>query len=212
MVPSGRRFEIGKTSVRELISFAFRLQARQIAGAPAWVENDHYDIVIQAEDKGPGAKPWRTIVQTLLATRFGLRFHMEKQELSALALTAGKNGPKLAKSAADPQGPPRMTFGPLSFNAQNATMADFVNVLQSGVLDRPVIDQTGLTGKYDFKLTWTPDESQFGGLSGAPAAEDADAPPAFSTALQEQLGLALKSGKYLVDVMAIDQVEKPTGN
>jgi uncharacterized protein (TIGR03435 family) len=86
--------------------------------------------------------------------------------------------------------------------------------MQSTVLDRPVVNQTGLDGRFDFTLKWTPDETQFGGqLSQLPASTDkADAPPDLFTAMQQQLGLKFEPAKIPVDVLVIDKVEKPSGN
>ena len=80
------------------------------------------------------------------------------------------------------------------------------------MLDRPVVDQTGLTAKYDFVLKWTPDASQFGGQVRQPETPDPEAPPDLFTAMQEELGLQLKSVKAPVDVLVIDKVEKPSEN
>ena len=93
-------------------------------------------------------------------------------------------------------------------------MADFAGLLQAAVLDRPVVDQTGLSGRFDFTLKWTPDESQFAGMGvHVPAAIDnPDAPPDLFTAIQEQLGLKLDSTKAPVDVLVIDSVQKPSSN
>jgi uncharacterized protein (TIGR03435 family) len=93
-------------------------------------------------------------------------------------------------------------------------MQDFAGLLQSAVLDRPVVDQTGLAGRWDFTLNWTPDESQFVGMGiKVPAPSDKlDAPPGLFTAIQEQLGLKLDSIKAPVDVLVIDHVEKPSAN
>jgi uncharacterized protein (TIGR03435 family) len=96
----------------------------------------------------------------------------------------------------------------------NATMSEFCNLMQTAVLDRPVVDQTGLTGKYDFLLKWTPDESQFGGMGikVPPPSDAADAPPPLFTALPEQTGLKLDAGKADVKVLVMDKVEKPSDN
>lgn len=93
-------------------------------------------------------------------------------------------------------------------------MEDFAGVMQSAVLDRPVVDQTGLQGRFDFILKWTPDESQFGGLGVKvpPPSENADAPPNLFTAIQEQMGLKLEPTKAPVAVLVIDHVEKPSEN
>jgi uncharacterized protein (TIGR03435 family) len=81
-------------------------------------------------------------------------------------------------------------------------------------MDKPVVDRTGLTDRYDFNLNWTPDEGQFAALGGyrAPAQEDPNAPPSLYTALQEQIGLKLESTKANVDTFVIDHIEKPGAN
>jgi uncharacterized protein (TIGR03435 family) len=89
--------------------------------------------------------------------------------------------------------------------AKNATMADVAEAMQQGALDRPVIDQTGLTGRFDLRLTWTPDEMHS-------STESADAPPDLFTAIQEELGLKLVSTKALVNVIVVDHVERPSAN
>ena len=93
-------------------------------------------------------------------------------------------------------------------------MSDFSHLLQAAVLDRPVVDQTGLDGRYDFLLKWTPDESQFAGMGIKipPPTDAADAPPPLFTAIQEQIGLRLEAGKAPVPVLVLDHVEKPSGN
>jgi uncharacterized protein (TIGR03435 family) len=93
-------------------------------------------------------------------------------------------------------------------------MANFAGTMQMVVLDRPVVDQTGLAGRYDFTLNWTPDETQFGGagLRVPPPSDNANAPPGLFTAIQEQLGLRFESTKAPVDVLVVDRVEKPTEN
>jgi len=96
-------------------------------------------------------------------------------------------------------------------------MADFATWMQSGVMDRPVVDQTGLTGRYDFELKWTPDESQFGQFRGTgvtiqPPTDEANAAPGLYTAIQEQLGLKMGPAKIPDDVIVIDHAEKPTAN
>jgi uncharacterized protein (TIGR03435 family) len=99
-----------------------------------------------------------------------------------------------------------MGFGPPgNFGATNQTMADIAEALGQGVLNRPVEDQTGLTGRFSLRLTWTPD-----GL--ATATENPNALPDFFTAIQEQLGLKLVSTKAPVDVLVIDHIERPSEN
>jgi uncharacterized protein (TIGR03435 family) len=212
----GRMFSTINTSVSDLVTFAYGLHARQITGGPAWLEAEKYDLTAQPQGEGqPNEKQWKVMLQKLLADRFKLTFHRDQKELSVYALVAGKTGPKLTKSEGDPNGLPGLFFRGLGvLPATNATMADFAGVMQAAVLDRPVVDQTGLQGRYDFTLTWTPDESQFGGLGVKvpPPTDDAAAPPGLFTAIQEQLGLKLESTKAPVEVLVVDRVEKPTEN
>jgi uncharacterized protein (TIGR03435 family) len=93
-------------------------------------------------------------------------------------------------------------------------MADFAGLMQEAVLDRPVLDQTGLNGRFDFTLKWTPDDSQFGGMGAKipPPTDSANAPPALYTAIQEQIGLKLDATKAPAEVLVIDHVEKPSEN
>ena len=112
-------------------------------------------------------------------------------------------------------GLPGIGFGRLGqMNATHANMSDLAGVFQAAVLDRPVVDQTGNSGRFDFQLKWTPDETQFTGLEikAPPPSDSADAPPDLFTPLQEQLGLKLTATKAPVDVLVIDRAEKPSGN
>jgi uncharacterized protein (TIGR03435 family) len=214
----GRRMVTRNTSLSFLITFAYGLHARQVTGGPAWMESEKYDITAEPDIEGqPSDRQLKMMIQKLLADRFKLTFHHEKKELSAYTIVTAKSGPKLTKSEADPNGLPGLGFRGLGqFAARNATIADFAGLMQTVVLDRPVVDQTGITGRYDFTLTWTPDESQFGGRGArgpAPAvADDAAAPPDLFTAIVQQLGLKLDGVKTPVDVLVIDHVEKPSEN
>ena len=201
-------------SVNDLISFAYGVHIRQVTGGPAWLDSELYDIVGEPEAEGaPNRKQIEGMIQKLLSDRFKLTFHHDKKELTVFTLVVGKNGSKLTPSAGDPKGLPGVGMGaPERMFASNAHMSDFTGFLQSVVLDRPVVDQTELTGRFDFTLKWTPDESQFGGRGGSAKSEAADAPPDLFSAVQEQLGLQLKSAKIPVDVLVIDRVEKPTEN
>lgn len=211
-----RTFMTINYSAADLIAFAYGLHPRQITGAPAWLESELFDIQATPDPPGqPNIEQIKIMVQKLLADRFKLTFHRDKKELSVFALTVGKTGLKLTPSSGDPKGLPGLGlqgFG-RSF-ANNATMENYAGFLQSTVLDRPVVDQTGLTARFDFQLKWTPDDSQFPGIRGQlpPPPENADAPPDLFTALQQQLGLKLEPTKTQVGVIVIDRVEKPTAN
>jgi uncharacterized protein (TIGR03435 family) len=212
----GRTFSTINTNLSDLITFAYGLHARQIVGGPAWLETEKYDIAAEPDQPGqPNDKQLKLMVKKLLTERFKLTFHHDKKELSVYALTVGKTGPKLTKSEGDPNGLPGLFFRALGvLGVTNATMGDFTGVMQTAVLDRPVVDQTGLIGRFNFTLSWTPDESQFGGMGikVPPPSDKPDAPPGLFTAIQEQLGLKLDPTKAPVDVLVIDHVEKPSDN
>ncbi|MGB0124627.1 MAG: TIGR03435 family protein [Silvibacterium sp.] len=221
----GHRFEAINTSLSELISFAYGLHAKQITGAPAWVEADKYDLTAQSDDNcQPSEMLWRGMLRELLIERFKLNLHRDTEMLSVYVLTVGKTGPKLTKSEGDPNGLPALslTLGAMTATnanlsavaATNASMADLAGVLQRVVLDGPVVDQTGIAGRYDFTLNWTPDISQFGDVRSRirfPTGRS-DAPPGLFKAIQEQIGLNLDATRAPVEVLVIDHVEKPSDN
>jgi uncharacterized protein (TIGR03435 family) len=209
-------FSTINTTLSDLIGFCYGLQPKQVVGAPAWLETQKFDLDGKPDGTGqPSVDQWKKMLEKLLADRFQLKFHHEKKELSVYALVVAKNGPKLTKSEAEANATPSLLFRGLgTLPVRNATMADFAGVMQSAVLDRPVVDQTGLSGRFDFVLTWTPDETQFAGLGVRvpPPSDKADAPPDLFTAIQQQAGLKFEPTKAPVDVMVIDRVEKPSEN
>jgi uncharacterized protein (TIGR03435 family) len=214
----GVRLKTVNTSLAELIKFAYNVQDKQIIGAPAWVDTDKFDIDAQPDTPGtPDKDQTAKMIQKMLADRFGLKFHKDSKELSAYVLSVGKNGQKMKKSDADAGNIPGLGFRQLgALTVINATMQDFCELMQSYVLDRPVVDHTELAGRWNFLLKWTPDQSQFGGMGvKVPPPSDtptADAPPPLFTAIQEQIGLRLEAGKAQVGVLEIDHVERPSGN
>jgi uncharacterized protein (TIGR03435 family) len=156
------------------------------------------------------------MIKKLLAERFQLKFHIEKKELSVFLITVAKGGPKLTRNDSDPKGLPGLGIGAMgNLRVRNGNMGDFAQMLQARVLDRPVINQTNLEGRYDFTMQWTPDETQFGGQGAraqAQAAEGGQQNPDLFTAMQQQLGLKIEATKAPADVFVIDRVEKPSGN
>jgi uncharacterized protein (TIGR03435 family) len=211
-----RHFSTINTTLGALMSWAYNIHPQQIVGAPAWLDSEKFDVDGKPDGEGqPSMDQWKTMTQKLLAERFQLKFHQEKKELSVYALVVAKNGPKISKSEADPNAPPSLLFRGLGvLPVHNASMQEFTQVMQMAVLPRPVVDQTGLQGKYDFMLQWTPDETQFASLGGIPPnlPEKADAPPDLFTAIQQQAGLKLEATKAMVGVLVIDKVEKPSEN
>jgi uncharacterized protein (TIGR03435 family) len=212
----GRQFMTINTSVADLISFAYGVHARQITAGPEWIESDKYDVTGQPEAQGqPNERQLRALVRSLLADRFKLEIQQGTRELPVYALTVVPGGSKLSRNDTNPNGLPSLFLKGLGvLPALNASMADFAGLMQAAVLDRPVVDKTGLSGRFDFTLRWTPDDSQFRGLGvRVPApVDDPNAPPGLFTAIQEQLGLRLDSTTAPVEVLVIGRVERPTDN
>lgn len=213
------RFVEKDYTLKLLIAAAYDLNPKAISGGPAWMESDHFDILaLTPGDKRPGHDEQMAMLRTLLADRFQLTFHRESKEFSIYALEIAKGGAKigtgLRESKATATDPPQLisTVYPqkLVLPARNATMADFVSLLQRAVLDRPVVDKTGLTGRYDFDLEWAPDETQFGGeVPVAPT--DAQSPP-FFTAIEQELGLKLEATRGPIEALVVDRAEQPSAN
>jgi uncharacterized protein (TIGR03435 family) len=163
----------------------------------------------------PSLPQMRVMVQKLLADRVQLKFHYEKKEMPAYAITVAKGGLKLTKNESNPKGNPGYGGGPAGMRVVNSTIEEFIGFVLNDSLEMPVVDQTGLgRARFDFILKYTPDSLQGGGPKGGaePQAASPDAAPDIFTAMQQQLGLKLESTKTLVDVMVIDKVEKPSEN
>jgi uncharacterized protein (TIGR03435 family) len=212
----GNHFRTIDTTLTDLITFAYGVQQKQVAGQPRWVDTDKWDIEAQPDVPGaPNKQQLATMVQKLLASRFHLKFHEEARGLSVYELTVAAGGQKMTAGSTDPNQLPGLFFPELgSLTAQNSSMQDFANLLQTTVLDRPVVDHTGLKGKWNFVLKWTPDETQFPGMGikVTPPGTLADEPPPLAAAIQQQLGLKLTEGKALLRVLEIDKAEKPSVN
>ncbi|MGD0345267.1 MAG: TIGR03435 family protein [Terracidiphilus sp.] len=209
----GRRFTAYSVTLRELIMMTYELDAQQITGGPAWVASDEYDVEAVAGEGVDIHEQGRAMMQKLLADRFQLQFHREQRTISVYALTVAKGGSKLtAAKVNDGQNFASCEhFGVCNFRSE--PLSHFVKWLANAVLDRPVVDKTGITGTFDFSLKWTPDESQFStsGLRAPAAGDNATAPPLF-TAIEEQLGLKLEPEKMPAEVLVIDKVERPSEN
>ena len=215
---NGRNFATRNSSLADLIAFAYNLQPKQIIGAPDWVDKDRFDIAAVPDvDGAPNVDQLRTMVKKLMADRWKLTFHHDKKELSAFVLTVGKGEQKFTPNTSG--GPlPGLGFrqvpGGLMLGVSNGTMADFTGFLQLIVLDRPVVDHTGLTGKYDLSFKFTPDDSLFNGhgpKAGATTTDNAETFPDFFKGIQT-IGLKLDAEKTPVDVIVVDHAEKYSSN
>jgi uncharacterized protein (TIGR03435 family) len=221
-------------ALRALIAHAYGVEDYQILGAPSWVASTRFDIEAKVSsadtdalhDLSPDQR--RLMLQPLLAERFQLKVHTEVRNLPLLALVVAKGGPKLQEAKPgdtypngikgfDGQGGAGlMHMGPGRLTGQGLPISFLARTL-SQQLGSTVEDKTGLTGKYDFTLQWTPDRnaspmSPEPGQQGPGAATSTDSGPSIFTAIQEQLGLKLESQKGPVEVLVIDHVETPSEN
>lgn len=204
---NGRRIFIENNSLTNIICFAYAIQKTQIVNAPSWFDEEAWNI--EGVPDTPGAPNWpqyRRMLQRLLSTRFGLVLHHDKRELSVYALTVAKGGPKLEKSKSDPNALSDQSGHGVGHGQYmkftNDTMTEFAQFLQL-MGDRPVVDQTNLSGRYDFTLLWTPDV-----MRDTPT----DTAPGLFTAVQEQVGLKLEATRTPTDVFVVDAVTQPTPN
>jgi len=215
---TANRFEARNHALRTLIAAAYNLSPQAISGGPSWVDSDRWDILAKTPgDVRPTLDEQMSMLRRLLAERFRLSFHRESKELSIYTLTLAKGGSKLRESTTAPdatlQGPPPLVFvlspAVVRLPARLASMAEFASVLQRSPLERPVIDNTGLSGRYDFDLEFSPDERLWGGA--LPRPENSDKPDLFK-AIQEQLGLRLEAARGPVSTIVIETVEHPSEN
>jgi uncharacterized protein (TIGR03435 family) len=207
---SRHEFAAFDEDLSELITFAFGVHPKQVIGAPAWAGTDRFDIQAEPDSEGlPNLDQWKAMVQKLLEDRCKLSFHHEQVQLNVYVLSVSKTGPRLTPSLGNAMGLPALGFrgktgGDIS--ASNVTIGDFINFMTRNVkLDRPIVDRTGIAGRYDFALDWTPDDAP-------PVSESPSRAPSLYTAVEEQLGLRLEAAKAPVDVLVIDRIEKPSEN
>lgn len=208
----------------------FNTNDDRIAGAPDWVKSSKFDI--EAKVSGADVDDLHKLnreqrglmLQALLADRFKLKAHSETRELPIYWLTVSKSGSKLkGASNADitdgvtdskdraARGSTQLARGHLTAHA--ISISSLLSSLTQ-ITGRTVLDKTGLTGEYDLTLEWTPDDASTSirGPDGASINVVAESGPTIFTAVQEQLGLKLESGKGPVDCLVIDHVEPPTEN
>jgi len=201
-----------------------KLQIAIIPGAPKWIRNDWYDIrarlseydrdKISRMDSNERAAYRRQLLQSLLIDRFKLACHLTFKEALAYELVVIKGGPKNMKIAAlgSPEGINAIDNGDLQY--YGSTLEPLLMILPQMLQDRPVIDKTGLAGRYNFELKWARDADAWrstgpGGLPLAPA--DGSRPSIFK-ALEEELGLKLVPIRATQKSIVIDHIERPSPN
>jgi uncharacterized protein (TIGR03435 family) len=224
MTPQGTQWRALNATIRTLIRFAYGsdndpatpalLEEYRVVGGPSWIATEAYDVVARMPDAPRALGDSALMLQALLAERFALRVHSETRELPAYALvrarrdglwgdamrrTSGMCVPATERVGRGDQVPCGIRGGFMGLSATGATMTRLA-VSLTPIVGRPVIDQTGLDGAFDFILRFSADgavDSRF---------------PLIFTALQEQLGLRLESGRASVQILVIDHVERSTEN
>jgi len=186
------------------IKFAYGVKDSQISG-PEWLQSEHFDILAKA-DAPVAEDQLKLMMQALLADRFKLSFHRQSKELSAYAMTVAKGGAKLKESAPDTK--PFRENSAVGTVVKAMTMKEWADFI-SGPMQTPVVDMTGLKGRYDFSLDFT--AYLPGGEKVMNVAFD-NANGIMIAAMQGELGLKMESRKETVDVLMIDHVEMPSAN
>lgn len=205
---SGRHVSLENETVAKMMLIGYGVQKDQVIGLPDWTRTAGWDIEGVTSVSGvPNLRQFQTMVRKILEERFGLVLHHEQRVMDVFALRVAKGGSKLndATGGADafPDRVDRRSAEELDSRFKDTSIHDFV-LMVMGAMDHPVVDETGLTGKYDFELKWADDDSV------APA--DGSTVPGIFTALEEQLGLKLEATKAPADVLVIDKVELPGAN
>jgi len=210
-------------TLERLLMQAYGILSYQIIGAPSWRTSERYNVDAKMEPAVADALQKLSVadrrlarqqmLQDLLADRFKLVAHRDTKEFSVYSLVIAKTGSKLAETKTPTAAGVSIRNsqygkGPVTMTALHTGTSDLA-VQLFGYLDRPVLDKTGLTQRFDFVLRFQPD---YAVPSRADSDPNPDPAPSVFTAVQEQLGLRLEPGKGPVDVVVIDHVEHPSGN
>jgi uncharacterized protein (TIGR03435 family) len=209
------RIDFPGTTLRYNIAFAYGVKEYQISGPP-WLADAKFDILAKGPE-GTTREQLPEMMRALLAERFKLQVHHETKEFSVFVLSVGKNGPKLTETAPDPDGYPTGANFSMSMNnagigrmeAKAATMTSLVNTI-ARMIGRPVLDRTGLTGRYDFALEFARDDGR--GFAGPPP-PNSNPLPSGETGVSifasvQQIGLKLDNQKLPLDAIVVDRAEK----
>ncbi len=201
MSSDSHRLNFTNVNLKQVIGRAYKVQLYQIEG-PGWLETERFDITATLPPDA-SSQQIPEMLQALLADRFKLAIHRETRELPIYTLVVAKGGPKFKPSETDAgiTSNSNRTHWHVTSKGSMRRFAEFL----TDQVGRPVVDQTGLTGSFDLTLDWAVDDST--------NHNDAETVPSLFTALQEQLGLKLESGKGPVKTIVVDRAERaPTDN
>jgi uncharacterized protein (TIGR03435 family) len=216
--PGNGSVTIENLDLHKIIASSFRVQDSMVFG-PGWLNDTHYDIVGKGPDpKASNPEVWE-MMRSLLAERFKMKYHVESREFAIYALTLAKSGPKLkngddGRCAADIK--EGKTCGDIIFprfgvGIYNMPIGALIGGLGRVLQDRPIVDKTGLTGKYDVTVTWMPDGTKPEDLENIPKEQRPEDISLFQ-AMEKQAGLKLEATKGPIQVVVIDSIQKPSEN
>jgi len=208
---------IENLQLKRIIASSFRIQDSMVFGPP-WIANTRFDIVGKGPDpKASNPEVWE-MMRSLLAERFQMEYHIESREMPVYALVVAKGGPKLK----DPEKGPcaeKIKAGencgdigpiaPFAVGIVNMPVGALIGGLARAVQDRPIVDKTGLTGKYDGRVLWMPDNIKPEDLANIPKDIRPEEDVSLYTALEQQLGLKLEAQKAPVEVVVVDSIAQP---
>ena len=216
--PAKGSVSIDNLELKKIIASSFRIQDSMVFG-PGWIESTHYDIV----GKGPDAtvanpEVWE-MMRSLLAERFHMKYHLESRETPVYALTVAKDGMKLrkpeegqcAEAIRAGQNCGDIMFFPYGVGIYNMPIGALIGGLGRKLQDRPIVDKTGLTGKYDINVMWLPDGVKLEDTRNAPKEMQPEDISLFE-AMEKQAGLKLERQKLPIQVVVIDSIDRPTEN
>jgi uncharacterized protein (TIGR03435 family) len=198
-VSQGGRLTMRNIRLSSCLKWAYGVQDSQIPG-PDWVGMDRYDIVALASDPA-SEEDLKLMLRSLLADRFKLKLHHANKEIGRYGLVVAKNGPKFRESKEE--GKSNITRTAIGVTAEKISMPEFADLL-SDRLTTPVVDMTGLKGRFD--LTF--DLREYVANATTPVAVSS----LIVEAMEEQLGLKLQATKSSVDVLIIDHIDRPSAN
>lgn len=197
---------IARGTVQFLIEYAYAQNGMYIEDGPDWMRGERFDVDARQPADAQSYATMPAMMQRALADRFKLAVHRETRQTPILLLTVAKGGPKLTPSAPSDEAETRGRPGELV--ATKITMAGLARLLSRDI-GRMVQDRTGLTGVYNITLRATNEVQGPDRLARSPVDPNA---PSIGTALQEQLGLTLESGRGPVEFLIIDRVERPAAD
>ncbi len=201
------RITYTNVTLRDCLMAAYDAKDYQIAG-PDWMRTDRFDVIATASSPVPD-DAMKLMLQKLLTARFQMTVHREKRELPVYAMVIAKGGTKLHETETPGKSNMRMTSGGVAFTSVTVQeLIDDMSRLRSAEMDRPVIDDTGLKGRYDFTVTLFASQEEM-----MAAMNKGDFGSSIFTLIQEQLGLKLEPRKLPLDMVIVDKAERiPTEN